>query len=153
MSRETPKPPPVETDERFPSGPWTGFFLQPMLHSGRSWMELHLTFRDGQLTGEGRDWVGDFRMRGRYDVSTGRCTWIKSYIGRHSVAYDGYNEGKGIWGNWAITVPPMRGGFYIWPVGMSDPTQPAKAAEADAPGPEVELIVEEAAAEPAGVGA
>ena len=49
--------PPVETDPRFPSGPWQGFFL--MAHSpGRHRMELHLSFRQGTMTGEGRDMIG-----------------------------------------------------------------------------------------------
>ena len=34
----------LETDPRFPSGPWTGFFLQKLL-PGRHVMELRLTFR------------------------------------------------------------------------------------------------------------
>ena len=90
-----------ETDPRFPSGPWTGFFLQPLM-PGRHWMELRLTFRGGVLTGEGRDWVGHFIIRGRYTVADGRCHWTKRYIGQHDVFYNGFNEGKGIWGTWDI---------------------------------------------------
>src|SRR5437879_3786244 len=112
-----------ETDSRFPSGPWTGFFLQPLL-PGRHRMELRLTFRNGAMTGEGRDWVGDFGIRGSYSVLDGRCHWTKQYIGRHSVSYNGFNEGKGIWGTWEIPASeifvPQRGGFHIWPEGMHD---------------------------------
>src|SRR5262249_44093317 len=78
----------LETDPRFPSGPWTGFFLQRM-HPGRNMMDLHLTFRQGVLKGEGRDWVGRFIMRGRYNVEDGKCYWTKTYIGQHDVAYQG----------------------------------------------------------------
>ena len=45
MSTPTaPKTPPldVETDPRFPSGPWIGFFLQKLV-PGRHQMELRLT--------------------------------------------------------------------------------------------------------------
>src|SRR5436305_1497811 len=56
--------PTVETDPRFPSGPWTGYFLQ---HRSKGMMELHITFRQGALTGEGRDYVGRFVLRGRYE--------------------------------------------------------------------------------------
>ena len=52
----------LETDPRFPSGPWTGFFLQPLL-PGRHLMELRLTFRHGAMSGDGRDWVGPFVVR------------------------------------------------------------------------------------------
>lgn len=113
----------LEQDNRFPSGPWRGFFLQPQL-PGRHWMDLNLTFGNGQLTGEGHDWVGAFLVRGRYELETGKCWWTKQYIGRHAIHYQGYNEGKGIWGTWELVEPPpARGGFHIWPVGMGDPTQ------------------------------
>jgi hypothetical protein len=107
---------------------------------GRHLMELRLTFRGGTLTGEGRDWVGPFVMRGRYSVADGRCHWTKRYLGKHDVLYNGYNEGKGIWGMWEIPAGPggspgARGGFHIWPEGMADPTQQHRHAEADLPAP------------------
>src|SRR5436190_4635431 len=105
----------LETDPRFPSGPWTGFFLQPLL-PGRHLMDLRLTFRHGSMTGDGRDWVGRFTLKGRYSLDDGKCYWTKRYLGKHDVFYRGYNEGKGIWGTWelppesAVLVHP-RGGF------------------------------------------
>ena len=66
---------------------------------GRHQMELHLTFRQGVMTGEGRDLIGPFLIRGRYQVDDGQCWWTKRYIGKHDVSYQGYNEGKGIWGS------------------------------------------------------
>ena len=109
----------VEQDSRFPSGPWKGFFLQPQI-KGRSWMDLELTFREGTLRGEGRDWVGAFIIVGRYESESGKCWWTKQYLGKHDVAYQGYNEGKGIWGGWEIPLE-NRGGFHIWPVAMGNP--------------------------------
>lgn len=131
-----PAPELLETDPRFPSGPWTGFFLQPVKR-GRHLMELRLTFRGGDVTGDGRDWVGKFLVFGRYTVADGKCSWTKRYLGMHDVFYKGFNEGKGIWGTWEI--PPSQdstgwhGGFHIWPEGMGDPSQPALGAEADLP--------------------
>ncbi|WP_165231897.1 hypothetical protein [Aquisphaera insulae] len=117
-----PEPEPlVETDSRFPSGPWCGFFL--MSHSpGKHTMELQLTFRQGVMTGEGRDRIGPFLIKGKYQVEDGQCWWSKRYIGKHDVHYHGYNEGKGIWGLWEIP-PTWKGGFHIWPEAMGDPTQ------------------------------
>lgn len=113
---------PVEADPRFPSGPWHGFFL--MAHwPGRHMMELHLSFHQGVMTGEGRDQIGPFLIRGKYDLDDGKCWWTKRYIGKHDVVYQGYNEGKGIWGVWEIP-PTWRGGFHIWPEIMGDPTSP-----------------------------
>ena len=126
----------LETDPRFPSGPWIGFFLQKLI-PGRHLMELRLQFRAGAITGEGRDWVGPFLIRGSYDLGDGRCHWQKRYIGKHDVYYQGFNEGKGIWGTWDMPTevhPLVRsGGFHIWPEGMPDPTQPALSEEADLP--------------------
>jgi hypothetical protein len=126
----------LETDPRFPSGPWTGFFLQPLI-PGRHRMELRLTFHNGTLTGDGRDWVGPFLLRGRYSLADGRCHWTKRYLGKHDVFYQGYNEGKGIWGVWEI--PPsevsthQRGGFHIWPEGMATASDEHLTEEADVP--------------------
>ncbi len=125
----------LETDPRFPSGPWTGFFLQPLV-PGRHLMEMGLKFHQGTITGEGRDLVGRFVIRGRYSTADGRCHWHKRYFGKHDVFYQGFNEGKGIWGVWEIDLPDhvyQRGGFHIWPEGMPDPTKPALSEEAEAP--------------------
>ncbi len=121
----------LETDARFPSGPWQGFFLMAHL-PGRHKMELHLTFQQGIMTGEGRDMIGPFLIRGKYNVDDGKCSWSKRYIGKHDVAYHGYNEGKGIWGLWEIP-PTWRGGFHIWPAAMGDPTSPKVARAIDEP--------------------
>jgi hypothetical protein len=145
----TPQPDVQETDPRFPTGRWTGFFLQPVL-PGRHLMELLLTFQHGEITGEGRDWVGPFVLRGRYTVEDGRCYWTKRYLGKHDVFYKGFNEGKGIWGTWEMPSEGThwRGGFYIWPEGMPDPTQPVLTEEADPP---IIVIEEQEVEDPVGV--
>ncbi len=122
-----------EADSRFPSGPWTGFFLQPGV-PGRNWMELNLSFRRGSLRGGGRDRVGEFIITGRYGLDDGKCRWNKAYLGQHSIAYQGYNEGKGIWGTWEYH-SAWKGGFQIWPVGMADPTLARLANAIDEPSP------------------
>ncbi len=140
---KNPDQAPVEADPRFPSGPWTGFFLQDVL-PGRNWMELNLTFRDGSVQGEGRDRVGSFRIDGRYDLASGRCHWIKGYVKQHKISYQGYNESKGIWGTWEYQ-PTWKGGFHIWPVGMADPTQQRLAESIDEPTPPVEVWADQPA--------
>jgi hypothetical protein len=133
---DKPAPTDLETDPRFPSGPWTGFFLQPLV-PGRHLMELGMTFRQGAISGEGRDWVGQFVLRGQYSVADGKCYWTKRYLGKHDVFYEGYNEGKGIWGTWEILPSDLsshqRGGFHIWPEGMRNPTGEELTEEADLP--------------------
>jgi hypothetical protein len=125
--------PTLETDPRFPSGPWTGYWLQ---YGYKGMMELHLTFQQGALTGEGRDRVGPFVLRGRYELTDGKCYWTKKYLGQHDVFYQGYNEGKGIWGSWEITSMGFfkdHGGFHIWPKGMAAAEGYELAEEADVP--------------------
>src|SRR5208283_1796611 len=87
----------------------------------------------------GRDWVGAFSLRGHYTLADGKCRWTKHYLGKHDVFYQGFNEGKGIWGTWEL-LPETdadfgRGGFHIWPEGMADPSQPRLSEEADLPAP------------------
>ena len=129
------EPPMLETDPRFPSGPWTGYFLQ---HGSKGMMELHLTFQHGALTGEGRDYVGPFVLRGRYELTDGKCYWTKKYLGQHDVFYQGFNEGKGIWGTWEITSAGSykdQGGFHIWPKGLAAAEGQQLTEEADLPIP------------------
>src|SRR4051794_26498750 len=111
-----PEPAGLEADSRFPSGRWEGYFLQKQI-PGKHQMELMLSFADGQMTGQGRDWVGTFTIDGRYDLQTGECWWHKRYVGKHHVYYRGYNEGRGIWGSWEISAnqnfgTKLTGGFH-----------------------------------------
>lgn len=106
-----------ETDARFPSCFWTGFWQQLTL---RGKMELGLNFADRMLFGEGRDLVGDFTISGSYDIHTGLCTMLKTYLGHHQVEYDGHVATDGIRGLWRITYPDKTidtGRFHIWPLG------------------------------------
>ena len=138
----------TEADSRFPSGKWVGFFTDKRI-PGRHEMELHLTFRAGALTGEGRDRVAQFTVEGGYRITDGACDFRKTYPGSHTVLYAGFNEGRGIWGTWELA--GVKGGFHIWPEGMSDPTQPAMAEEAEIPyEPESQVPVEEGELLPVG---
>ena len=141
----------LETDSRFPSGEWVGFYLQPSVSRDRCRMNLCLTFQSGTFTGEGKDGVGEFMIRGRYDLKTGEVTFHKHYLRQHSVFYRGWNERKGIWGTWEIGLRADgldKDGFHIWPKGMADPTGEFLQAEERVPG-EVEeavLVTEDASA-------
>jgi hypothetical protein len=126
-----PNPANLESDPRFPSGKWVGFFLDKRL-PGKHEMELTLTFAAGRLTGDGRDRVGTFTFRGTYDLTDGKCEWVKQYVKAHALTYRGFNEGKGIWGTWEQP-GAATGGFHIWPDGMEDPTQSHLVEEAELP--------------------
>src|ERR1041385_1646104 len=123
-----------ETDERFPSGPWVGFWLQRGL-TGRQWMrDLYLRFANGRVEGYGADCIGVFIVHGHYDLKDGKLTLYKAYLGSHTVIYRGENENDGmwVWGIWEIRSFD-RGGFHIWPKNQSDPTQRRLKEELDVP--------------------
>jgi hypothetical protein len=121
---------------RFPSGPWTGFYNYQPRDKHR--MDLHLQFAHGKMSGEGNDDVGRFVIKGNYDETGGECTFNKTYIGAHTVSYRGFREGKGIWGTWEISIFG-HGGFHIWPLdagegeGKSIEAQEPKPVEAELP--------------------
>jgi hypothetical protein len=124
----------LESDPRFPSGKWVGFFTDKR-KPGKHQMELILTFANNSMTGSGRDVVGKFTIDGAYQLGDGLCVWVKQYTGKHAVGYRGYAEGKGIWGTWELTDHgyTFTGGFHIWPEGMPDPTVPQLEEEAEVP--------------------
>ncbi len=124
----------VADEARFPSGPWTGFYLDPR-HPGRHGMDVDLTFLRGKISGAGDDKVGAFVIYGRFS-DDGECRWNKEY-GRHTVAYRGFREGKGIWGTWELSEAgrPIKGGFQIWPRGHGSGV--GEHIEEHAPVPEV----------------
>jgi hypothetical protein len=123
----------VETDPRFPSGKWIGFWVQRII-LGRQYMSLQLTFAKNQVSGEGSDRVGDFIISGEYDLRDGRCVMHKRYIDAHDVLYEGRNEDDGmwLWGLWTIRSLD-RGGFHLWPEGENDPTGRDLKAEKELP--------------------
>jgi hypothetical protein len=82
-------------------------------------MDLHLTFVEGRIQGDGNDDVGLFLIRGQFDAANRECYWTKTYPGSHEVYYRGFREGKGIWGKWEINLL-AHGGFHIWPKSVSE---------------------------------
>jgi hypothetical protein len=82
-------------------------------------MQLHLTFANGVMSGDGNDDIGRFLIKGRYDSQSAESHWTKSYVGSHDVFYRGFREGKGIWGTWEIGIL-NHGGFHIWPKQVGD---------------------------------
>lgn len=101
-------------------------------------MDLHLSFTHGKITGDGSDNVGAFSIKGTYDAASGECHWIKTYLGRHDVAYRGFREGKGIWGTWEIA-NDNHGGFHIWPKESGEGQSGTTTALAKRPAPPMKV--------------
>jgi len=100
----------------FPSGAWRGFYVYTA-DGARHSMSLHLTFKEGVVSGSGDDDVGRFTIKGRYDAQSHDIHWTKQYVGRHSVFYAGFGEPARIWGTWELegNYGRFTGGFKIWP--------------------------------------
>jgi hypothetical protein len=116
----------------FPSGPWTGFYAYAPADRHR--MDLNLTFANEIMSGDGIDDVGWFIVRGQYSEADRECHWTKTYPASHDVYYQGYREGKGIWGRWEIGLL-SHGGFHIWPRGSQE-GEADSAAKEEAVSPE-----------------
>ncbi|HEY9634676.1 MAG TPA: hypothetical protein V6D14_14840 [Coleofasciculaceae cyanobacterium] len=109
----------LETNPLFPSGEWEGFYTYAFgCDAHRHIMSFALTFKNGKVTGSGIDNVNHFIWRGSYDTEKLRC-WMQKRYATHVVLYDGYVDQNGIWGTWEIP-PHDRGGFHIWPKGLSE---------------------------------
>lgn len=103
-----------------PSGEWVGYYTY---HARTTLFPMHLTlnFIDGRIQGAGIDNPGSFVIQGTYDASS-RAEWLKSYVGKHSVRYEGKLKEGEILGEWTMTQispgrsAPARGEFRIWPL-------------------------------------
>ncbi len=77
---------------------------------------FRLAFREGEVTGEGRDIIGPFAFSGVCDVQTGAIILTKQYRDRHRVIYHGKPDGEGcIAGTWSIG-EAHTGPFLMRPV-------------------------------------
>ena len=124
------------SDKMYPSGPWTGFYnYQP---KDKHRMDLHLSFTNGRISGEGNDNVGAFTIKGEYCAASAECHWTKAYVGAHEVFYRGFREGKGIWGTWEIR-NDSHGGFHIWPKDAADGESNTTTALAKRPAPPLKV--------------
>lgn len=103
-------------DDRFPNGEWIGFYIQPDGRQ-RHVMDLLLQFAGDRISGNGKDPIGEFTITGTFDTTTGKCSWVKQYVGQHSVEYTGEARERGIIGQWRISGMPKfwSGPFFIWP--------------------------------------
>ena len=112
----------------YASGLWNGYWEQPGLRPAGD-ARFRAAICNGVVRGEGRDIVGEFRIDGAYDAR-GTVKFVKQYIGKHRVLYDGMHDGEGtIHGNWSI--PPFWAGtFAIRPVRtQADPSLPIESIE------------------------
>ena len=110
-----------DTNEPFSSGEWVGYYAYESKPAVLCPMHLTLNFAEGRIYGAGIDNPGRFAIEGSYDADR-RATWLKTYIGKHSVKYEGTHRDGEIDGAWTMThipegraVPP-RGEFRIWPL-------------------------------------
>lgn len=117
------------SSELFPSGDWYGFYTYDQ-RPGWHPMDIRFTFEHGRVSASGGDPIGEFVLEGSYSEETRECVWTKTYPGRHTVAYRGFREGRGIWGTWKVG--GAAGGFQVWPL-LFDGLVDARVEEAAEP--------------------
>ena len=81
-------------------------------------MHLYLEFSNQTIKGEGTDYVGPWVASGKYSLDTGSCSWVKKYLGKHEVHYQGTVSQNGITGQWSIG-SYLRDQFHIWPKSLT----------------------------------
>lgn len=104
----------------YTSGEWVGYYTynaKPNLFP----MHLTLNCTEGRIQGAGIDNPGSFIVEGTYGAGS-RAEWLKTYVGKHSVQYEGKFKDGEILGEWLMTQispgrsAPAHGEFRIWPL-------------------------------------
>lgn len=126
----------MESDNRLPTGEWNGFYLEKH-QPRRGWMHLYMTFTEGKIKGEGTDYVGPWVANGTYDLDSGKCEWVKQYLGKHTVSYQGQLGDQGIMGQWQIQY--LTGEFHIWPKSMHNLNELYLTEDMTEPAPTMQL--------------
>lgn len=70
---------------------------------------------NGQIYASGTDEVGEFTFQGNFNVADSGCKIVKSYLGQHSIYYEGIlNKGLGeINGHWGFEPGSNDGKFRM----------------------------------------
>ncbi len=97
------------------SGEWVGYFRDERATPphDQGWMQMYLEINEGQIRGEGTDYVGPWKIAGVMDVAEGSVSWTKTYFGQHDVSYRGKLVEDSIRGIWKIDED--CGEFHVWP--------------------------------------
>ncbi len=82
-------------------------------------MNLYLDFTNSTISGQGTDYVGPWTISGNFAQETAECVWIKQYLGKHRVRYQGVWGKTGIVGRWTIG-SLISGDFHIWPAEFTE---------------------------------
>ncbi len=104
-----------------PGGEWVGYYTYKD-KPARCPMHLTIQFVSERIRGAGIDNPGQFVIEGRYDPSTLQAQWVKRYVAKHSVKYQGEYRNGEIRGSWTLTQNHqgrevwLEGDFCIWPL-------------------------------------
>ena len=66
----------------------------------------------GKISGEGVDTIGNFNISGLKQAS-GEVQFIKQYVGKHAVYYNGFHANNVIHGSWSIPNSGYSGSFEL----------------------------------------
>lgn len=103
------------------SGDWTGYYLQEGQAAAQ---DFTLNFYGDSFEGLGQDNIGFFLILGNVDRRRDLASWVKQYVGRHVVYYQGALSGDQVVGRWTIpgsfSGNSISDGFAVWPRARND---------------------------------
>lgn len=100
-----------------PSGEWVGYYTYRGLPQ-KCPMHLTLHFDQNTIKGAGIDGPGHFVIHGTFDEHSAAVAFMKQYIGKHAVQYDGRFEADEIVGHWSLSQGErtLTGDMRLWPL-------------------------------------
>ena len=72
----------------------------------------HFNINRGVVKGKGNDVVGEFNIQGNVERN-GQAKFVKQYVGKHAVQYDGLLTYKEINGRWSMPEYGIGDNFQI----------------------------------------
>jgi len=103
----------LRSNKGFRTGLWEGFYQYPISSGGKKDpTSMDVTMVAGVVAGYGSDLVGDFLIQGFYDDTSLSISWDKTYIGRHTILYEGKMDKQTIKGSWSFKNSAGSGGPF-----------------------------------------
>jgi len=100
----------------FVTGIWEGYYQYPLSESpnnSRDPTNMDVTMVAGVIAGYGSDVEGEFLIQGVYDDETLSISWDKTYVGKHTILYQGkLHNHCTIEGSWKSKLCPDFGGPF-----------------------------------------
>lgn len=98
------------------TGQWTGHYVQYGSEFPMRFKNFYIMpVPQGYIKGEGEDEIGKFVIKGSFNNNATAVRFAKTYIGQHTIYYQGEFTGSSIEGFWAFDINSLgESTFKIW---------------------------------------